>query len=113
MVEFKTILFDQLAPIAIYKKIQTLYPEEITLLFESAINTNEGNFSFIIIGAREKVIRENNQSFHINESGEKIEIEENPLDFYHLTYYHNIVIVKEKVSLNKLIKISGLVKGQN
>ena len=95
MVEFKTILFDQLAPIAIYKKIQALYPEEITLLFESAINTNEGNFSFIIIGAREKVIRENNQSFHINESGKKIKIEENPLDFLK-KYYQKIDIEKYK-----------------
>ena len=89
MVEFKSLLFDQLAPIAIYKKIKDLYPEEITLLFESAINTNEGNFSFIIIGAREKVIRENEESFYIDENGVKSEIEENPLDFLK-KYYKNI-----------------------
>ncbi len=89
MVEFKTILFDQLAPIAIYKKIKDLYPKEITLLFESAINTNEGNFSFIIIGAREKIIRENEKSFYINESGIKKEIDENPLDFLK-KYYKNL-----------------------
>lgn len=95
MVEFKTILFDQLAPIAIYKKIKEIYPDEITLLFESAINTSEGNFSFIIIGAREKVIRENGQSFHIDESGNKIEIDENPLDFLK-KYYQNIDTKKYK-----------------
>ncbi len=89
MVEFKTILFDQLAPIAIYKKIKEIYPDEITLLFESAINTNEGNFSFIFIGAREKVIRENEKSFYIDESSKKIEIEENPLDFLK-NYYNKI-----------------------
>ena len=89
MVEFKSLLFDQLAPIAIYKKIKDIYPDEITLLFESAINTSEGNFSFIIIGAREKVIRENEKSFYIDEAGNKTEIEENPLDFLK-KYYQNI-----------------------
>ncbi len=89
MVEFKSLLFDQLAPIAIYKKIKDIYPDEITLLFESAINTSEGNFSFIIIGAREKVIRENEKSFYIDEKGKKTEIEENPLDFLK-KYYQNI-----------------------
>ncbi len=89
MVEFKSLLFDQLAPIAIYKKIKDIYPDEITLLFESAINTSEGNFSFIIIGAREKVIRESEKSFYIDEEGNKTEIEENPLDFLK-KYYQNI-----------------------
>ncbi len=89
MVEFKSLLFDQLAPIAIYKKIKDIYPDEITLLFESAINTSEGNFSFIIIGAREKVIRESEKSFYIDEEGNKAEIEENPLDFLK-KYYQNI-----------------------
>ncbi|NPA73677.1 MAG: anthranilate synthase component I family protein, partial [Epsilonproteobacteria bacterium] len=49
MVEFRTVLFDQLAPIAIYKKVRELYQDKIILFFESAINTSDGNFSFIFI----------------------------------------------------------------
>ena len=44
----KTILFDQLTPVALYGKIKTLFPSEITMLFESMVNTSDGNFSFIV-----------------------------------------------------------------
>ncbi len=52
---FKTVLFDQLTPVALYGKIKTLFPGEITMLFESVVNTSDGNFSFITIGAQERL----------------------------------------------------------
>ena len=30
----KTILFDQLTPVALYGKIKEIYPNEVTMLFE-------------------------------------------------------------------------------
>ena len=49
----KTILFDQLTPVALYGQIKKIFPDEITMLFESVVNTSDGNFSFITIGAQE------------------------------------------------------------
>ncbi len=51
----RQLLFDQLTPIAIYTRLKARFPKEIALLFESAINTEEGNYSFIFIGAKERV----------------------------------------------------------
>ena len=56
MLYSKKILFDQLTPITIFSKLRSLFGDELTFLFESAINSKEGNFSFLFIGARERVI---------------------------------------------------------
>jgi anthranilate synthase component 1 len=50
----KQFIQDQLAPVAIYAKLKALFPNEISYLFESA-GASEGNYSFICIGARERV----------------------------------------------------------
>ncbi len=51
----RQLLFDQLTPIAIYTRLRERFPKEVTLLFESAINTEEGNYSFIFVSALERV----------------------------------------------------------
>jgi len=50
----KQFIQDQLAPVAIYAKLKALFPDQISYLFESA-GASEGNYSFICIGARERV----------------------------------------------------------
>ncbi len=82
----KIILFDQLTPITIFKKLQSFFKGELSFLFESAINSEEGNYSFLFIGARERVIHENLQSFYINEKNEKKRIEDNPFIFLKKRY---------------------------
>ncbi len=47
----------------IYIKMKSLF------LFESTINSSDGNYSFIIIGARERIWYENNTCYHKNEAG--------------------------------------------
>ncbi|WP_331776050.1 anthranilate synthase component I family protein [Sulfurospirillum sp. 1612] len=86
MLEKRTILFDQLTPITIFKKLQDFFEDELSFLFESAINSEAGNYSFLFIGARERVIHENSQSFYINENNEKIQVEDNPFDFLKKRY---------------------------
>ena len=54
MIYSKKFIQDMLAPIAVYEKIKALYPHEITCLLESA-GQSEGNYSFIAIGARERL----------------------------------------------------------
>ena len=67
----KTILFDQLTPVALYGKIKEIFPDEITMLFESVVNTSDGNFSFITIGAQERLSYKNKTTTYTDNSGNK------------------------------------------
>ncbi len=82
----KTVLFDQLTPITIFKKLQTFFKDELSFLFESAINTEEGNYSFLFIGAREKLIHQNKNSFYTDEKGNTTQVEDNPFEFLKQRY---------------------------
>jgi len=107
MIEYRKILFDQLTPISIYHKLKERFPKEISLLFESAINTEEGNYSFIFIGAKERVVHKNGKSFY-EKDGVKKEIDSNPFLFLK-DYYKNIDKEKYK-SLGRKLNI-GFIDG--
>ena len=77
----KTILFDQLTPVALYGKIKELFPADITMLFESVVNTSDGNFSFITVGAQERLIYKDKTTTYIDNSGVKKTLTENPFAF--------------------------------
>jgi len=83
----KTILFDQLTPVALYGKIKEIFPDEITMLFESVVNTVDGNFSFITIGAQERLSYKNKTTHYIDKNGEKSVLKENPFEFMQ-SYYN-------------------------
>jgi len=85
----KTILFDQLTPVALYGKIKELFPNEITMLFESMVNTSDGNFSFITIGAQERLIYKNKTTTYTDLSGTSKELKEDPFTFLK-SYYAKI-----------------------
>ncbi|PTB88049.1 anthranilate synthase component I [cyanobacterium G8-9] len=95
----KTILFDQLTPVALYGKIKEIFPNEITMLFESVVNTSDGNFSFITIGAQERLSYKNKTTTYIDKTGNKRTIAENPFAFLK-SYYSNIdkAAYKEKAA---------------
>ena len=82
----KTVLFDQLTPITIFKKLQSLFKDELSFLFESAINTEDGNFSFLFIGARERLVHQNSSSFYTDEKGKTAKVDDNPFDFLKKRY---------------------------
>jgi anthranilate synthase component 1 len=86
MLYSKKILFDQLTPIAIFSKLKSHFGDELTFLFESAINTEEGNFSFLFIGARERVIHKDDKAVHIDEDGITNLIGNNPFDYLKKRY---------------------------
>lgn len=77
----KQILFDQLTPVAMYGKVKELFPNEITMLFESVVNNSDGNFSFITIGSIERVTYKDNQTHYSNSLGQITEIEQDPFSF--------------------------------
>ena len=67
----KTIFLDQFTPVSIYQKVKRIFDKEITFLFESSVNNStDGNFSYIFIGARERVWHKNSKSFYKNEAGD-------------------------------------------
>ncbi len=89
MICHKKIFFDQFTPIAIYKKVKEIFPNELSFLFESAINSEEGNYSFIFIGDRERLIHKNKKTLFKDELGHFKEVEANPFKFLK-KYYKNI-----------------------
>jgi anthranilate synthase component 1 len=85
----KTILFDQLTPVALYGKIKTLFPDEITMLFESVVNTADGNFSFITIGAQERLSYKDKMTRYTDQGGTVRNLSENPFSFLK-SYYASL-----------------------
>ncbi|MFT7824806.1 MAG: anthranilate synthase component I family protein [Sulfurimonas sp.] len=77
----KTILFDQLTPVALYGKIKTIFPDEITMLFESVVSTSEGNFSFITIGAQERLSYKDKITRYTDQNGTIKELDSDPFSF--------------------------------
>lgn len=88
----KSYLFDQLSAVALYAEIKKLYPKEITMLFESVVTSEDGNFSFITIGAKERITYKDGKTlFTSNETTQ--ELDQNPFEY--LQEYYN-KIEKEK-----------------
>jgi anthranilate synthase component 1 len=84
----KQFTLDQLAPIAVYSKLKDMFPDEITYLFESA-GGSEGNYSFICIGARERLQYINDKTIYTDSNAEIHTQEESPFTFLK-NYYKNI-----------------------
>ena len=89
----RSYLFDQLTPVALYGEIKKLYPDEITMLFESVVTSEEGNFSFIVVGAKERLTYRDNVTTYIDIDGTRRELEEDPFDFLQ-SYYRKIDTAK-------------------
>ncbi len=86
MLYTKKILFDQLTPITIFSKLKNHFGDELTFLFESAINSEEGNFSFLFIGARERIIHKENKALHVDENHNENSLGDNPFDYLKKRY---------------------------
>ncbi|QKF73717.1 anthranilate synthase component I [Aliarcobacter faecis] len=96
----KTLFLDQFTPVSIYEKAKALYKNELSFLFESTISSNnDGNFSYIIIGARERIWYKNSECFFKNELGSIEKVDNNPLIFlkkYYKNFDKNIYKQKAK-----------------
>ncbi len=82
-------MLDEFTPIALYEKLKEFFENQKSYLFESVLNTSEGNFSYIVCGEKEALWHENGKSYHKNEKGEIQEVEANPLLFLK-RYYKDI-----------------------
>ena len=100
MIHSKQFTQDQLAPIAVYSKLKNLFKDEITYLFESA-GQSEGNYSFICIGARERLQYIDDKTIYTDTSGEKHIKNESPFSFLK-EYYKNIDTSEYKTATKEL-----------
>jgi len=91
----KSFLFDQLTPVALYGEIKKLYKDEVTMLFESVVTSEDGNFSFITIGARERLLYKDNETIHIDIDGNIKNIDIDPFAFLK-NYYSQLDSKKYK-----------------
>ncbi|MEA2100878.1 MAG: chorismate-binding protein [Campylobacterota bacterium] len=109
MIYSKQFTLDQLAPIAVYSKMKTMFKDEITYLFESA-GGSDGNYSFICIGARERLQYINNKTIYTDSNGAKHQKDENPFKFLK-NYYKNIdtTIYKEACKELKIGYVDGFI----
>ncbi|RUM69231.1 MAG: anthranilate synthase component I family protein [Sulfurovum sp.] len=85
----KQLLFDQLTPVSMYGKIKELFKDEVTMLFESVVNTSEGNFSFITIGTMERIVYKNNETLYSDTTGLTKKLDIDPFNFLQ-NYYKNL-----------------------
>lgn len=88
MVHSSQFTLDQFAPIAVYNKLKAHFKDEISFLFESA-GSSEGNYSFIIIGAQERLTFKDNITTYTDKNSQKNIIEENPFSFLK-SYYKKL-----------------------
>ena len=86
MLHSRKILFDQLTPITIFAKLKEYFKDELSFLFESAINSQEGNFSFLFIGERERIILQDSKAFHIDENKVQTPLGDNPFVYLKQRY---------------------------
>lgn len=106
----KTIFLDEFTPVSIYQKVKDIFKDEITFLFESVVNSDDGNFSYIVIGARERVWHKDYKSYYKNEQGIVENIDKNPFVFLK-EYYKNIdkEMYKEKGNTLGIGLIDGFI----
>jgi len=86
LVHSSQFTLDQFAPIAVYHKLKTHFQNEISFLFESA-DSSEGNYSFIIIGAQERLVFKDNTTTYTDADSNTQVIDQDPFSF--LKEYYN------------------------
>ncbi|MGE4471406.1 MAG: anthranilate synthase component I family protein [Sulfuricurvum sp.] len=80
MITSRHFSLDQFAPIAVYEKMKNLFKGEVSFLFESAGNS-DGNYTIIVVGARERLSYSNAQTTYTDLSGQSRTFESSPFEF--------------------------------
>lgn len=80
MITSRRFSLDQFAPIAVYEKAKKLFPGEVSFLFESAGNS-EGNYTIIVIGARERLTYSDKTTVYTDASGNRNAMAGSPFEF--------------------------------
>ena len=84
----KTILYDQLTPVALYGQIKERFEDQVTMLFESVVNNSDGNFSFITLGVKERLTYKCKTTKHQSSDGSVTTLDSDPFTFLKDYYAH-------------------------
>ncbi|WP_456479123.1 anthranilate synthase component I family protein [Nautilia sp.] len=85
---FDKFLVDEFSPIAIYNQIKHLFPEERMFLLESVINNTDGNYTFLFVGEKERIVYKDEKTHYFDGIKENV-YETDPFEFLK-TYYEKI-----------------------
>ncbi len=100
--KYKKFIIDEFSPVAIFNKLKEKFFNERIFLFESMVNNSSGNYTYIIIGEKERIIYKNEKTEYFNgENSEILDVE--PFDFLK-EYYKKIDFQKYK----KLAREAGI-----
>jgi anthranilate synthase component 1 len=92
--KYKNFVIDELSPVAIFNKLKEKFADERIFLFESMVNNSDGNFTYIVIGEKEKIVYKDEKTEYFD--GKKSEILDiEPFSFLK-EYYKNIDFDKYK-----------------
>jgi len=105
--KYKKFMIDEFSPIAIFHKLKEKFSNERIFLFESMINNSDGNFTYIVIGEKERIVYKDKKTKYFDG---KIEKELNIEPFSFLKDYYNKIDFSEFKELSEKIGI-GFVDG--
>ena len=98
--KYKKFIIDEFSPVAIFNKLKERFFDERIFLFESMVNNSNGNYTYIVIGEKEKVVYKDNKTEYFD--GKNISIlEKDPFSFLK-EYYKNIDFEKYKNLSNEI-----------
>jgi len=92
--KYKKFVIDEFSPIAIFNKFKEKFSNERIFLFESMINNSDGNFTYIVIGEKEKIVYKNKKTTYVTQKEQKV-LDTDPFSFLK-EYYKNIDFKKYK-----------------
>ena len=98
--KYTKFVIDEFSPVAIFNKLKEKFSNERIFLFESMINNSDGNFTYIVIGEKERIVYKNEKTEYFD--GENIQILDiEPFSFLK-EYYKKIDFKKHKEISNEV-----------
>jgi anthranilate synthase component 1 len=105
--KYRKFIIDEFSPVAIFNKLKEKFSNERIFLFESMVNNSNGNYTYIVIGEKERIIYKDEKTEYFDgKNSEILDIE--PFTFLK-KYYKKIDFQKYK-NLSKELNI-GFVDG--
>ena len=104
---YDKFLVDEFSVIAIYNQIKNLFKNERIFLLESVINNEDGNYSFIFVGERERVEFKDYKTYYFDGKKEEV-LNTDPFSF--LKEYYKKIDFEKYRKITKKLKI-GFVDG--
>jgi len=97
---YKKFVIDEFSPIAIFNKLKEKFSDERIFLFESMINNSDGNFTYIVIGEKERIVYKDKKTKYFDGKIEQ-ELDIEPFSFLK-EYYKKIDFSKFKKLSNEI-----------